>query len=71
MSLQVVCKSASNLPNVERFGKSDPMCVIVFQGQPLVRVYLVLSSCFDCAGVKKKTKVIDNCLDPEWNEVSC
>lgn len=24
--------SATNLPNVERFGKSDPLCVIEFQG---------------------------------------
>lgn len=33
MSLSVLVKSASNLPNVERFGKSDPMCVISLQGQ--------------------------------------
>ncbi len=32
MSLTVNVKSASNLPNVERFSKSDPMAVIVFQG---------------------------------------
>ena len=25
--------SATNLPNVERFGKSDPLCVIEFQGR--------------------------------------
>ena len=33
MSLTVLVKSASNLPNVERFGKSDPMCVISLQGK--------------------------------------
>ena len=32
MALQVVVKSAANLPNVERFSKSDPMAVLVFQG---------------------------------------
>ena len=32
MSLSVLVKSASNLPNVEKFSKSDPMCVIVLQG---------------------------------------
>ena len=32
MSLQIVVKSASNLPNLERFSKSDPMTVVVFQG---------------------------------------
>ena len=33
MSLQVLVKSASSLPNVERFSKSDPVCIIVFQGE--------------------------------------
>ena len=32
MSLSVLVKSASSLPNVERFSKSDPMCVIILQG---------------------------------------
>ena len=32
MSLSVLVKSASGLPNVERFGESDPVCVIVLQG---------------------------------------
>ncbi|CAI8012691.1 Myoferlin [Geodia barretti] len=50
MSLSVLVKSASSLPNVEKFSKSDPMCVIVLQGE------------------KRKTKVIDNNLDPQWNE---
>ena len=50
MSLQIVVKSASNLPNLERFSKSDPMTVLVFQG------------------VKHKTKVISNNLDPMWDE---
>lgn len=44
MSLCVLVKSASGLPNVERFSKSDPMCVITLQGgEPLpVCVYEVL-----------------------------
>lgn len=33
MSLSVLVKSASGLPNVERFSKSDPMTVITFQGE--------------------------------------
>ena len=32
MSLSVLVKSASGLPNVERFSKSDPMCVIILEG---------------------------------------
>lgn len=32
MSLSVTVKSASSLPNVERFSKSDPMAVVIFQG---------------------------------------
>ena len=35
MSLTVVVKSASNLPNVERFSKSDPMTVVTLQGEGL------------------------------------
>ncbi len=34
MSLTVVVKSASKLPNVERFSKSDPMTVVTLQGMP-------------------------------------
>ncbi len=36
MSLTVVVKSASKLPNVERFSKSDPMTVVTLQGMPAV-----------------------------------
>ena len=32
MSLSVTVKSASSLPNVERFSKSDPMTVLTLQG---------------------------------------
>lgn len=32
MSLTVVVKSAASLPNLERFSKSDPMAVLIFQG---------------------------------------
>ena len=85
MSLTVLVKSASNLPNVEKFSKSDPMCVIILQGEfhlPFARAAIGVR--FKCspatllldmlvsffAGEKKKTKVIDNNLDPEWNEVN-
>ena len=33
MSLSVLVKSASSLPNVEKFSKSDPMCVITLEGR--------------------------------------
>ena len=80
MSLQVTVKSAANLPNVERFSKSDPMTVLVFQGSQLTTKFYSYSHVLaltathffliPCAGSKKKTKVIDNNLNPEWNEVA-
>lgn len=33
MSFSVLVKSASNLPNIERFSKSDPFTVITLQGE--------------------------------------
>ena len=42
MSLEVTVKSASNLPNVERFSKSDPMTVLIFQGGLLINAKLLL-----------------------------
>lgn len=66
MSLTVLVQSASSLPNLERFSKSDPMAVLIFQGEVKdgeSRSY------FNFAGVKQKTKVIDNNLDPVWDEV--
>ena len=33
MSLSVIVKSASNLPNVEKFSKSDPFTVVTFRGE--------------------------------------
>lgn len=77
MSLTVLVKSASNLPNVERFSKSDPMTVCILQGACVVFSLHWRSVCvFNIilflrnAGQKKKTKVIDNNLDPVWDEVS-
>ena len=98
MSLEVTVKSASNLPNVERFSKSDPMTVLIFQGGHLIMLDYAFQASFAwihcnfvcmkpfasisyllkfwgdkldyfCIGEKKKTKVIDNNLDPEWNQV--
>ena len=37
MSLTVNAKSASNLPNVEKFGLSDPYAVFTFQGRRMGR----------------------------------
>ena len=42
--------SASNLPNEDIIGKSDPYAVLT------------------CGDWTSKTKVIDNNLNPEWNE---
>ncbi|XP_064630282.1 myoferlin-like isoform X1 [Lineus longissimus] len=50
MTLIVNVISASNLPNIEKFGKSDPFCVVEFLNE------------------KKETKVIDDELNPVWNE---
>lgn len=36
MSLSVLVKSASGLPNVEKFSKSDPMCVITLEGRTIL-----------------------------------
>ena len=74
MSLEVTVKSAANLPNVERFGKSDPFAVLVYQGEAaeLVQIntghYLIFFLAL-FSGVKNKTEVIDNNLNPEWNQV--
>ena len=37
MSLTVLVKSASSLPNVEKFSKSDPMTVCTLQGEGRAR----------------------------------
>lgn len=43
MSLQLVVIKATNLPNKEKFGESDPYISIEFQGKMLYIPYLVLS----------------------------
>ncbi|PAA82420.1 hypothetical protein BOX15_Mlig000471g3 [Macrostomum lignano] len=48
--LIVTVDSASNLPNVDTFGASDPYCIV------------------EIKGLKSKTKVIDNDLNPVWKE---
>lgn len=42
MSLTVLVKSASQLPNVERFSKSDPMtvCTVLGESAPLAAYQL-------------------------------
>ena len=69
MSLTVKVKSASKLPNIERFGKSDPFVVLKFRGNDRVSKFSKPSLLFD-KDLKKETKVIDNELNPVWNEVS-
>ena len=54
MSLTVLVQSASSLPNLERFSKSDPMAVLIFQGEVKDgegRNY------FTFAGVKQKDRM--------------
>lgn len=41
MSLQLVVIKATNLPNAEKFGESDPYVSIEFQGKVLVLVYTI------------------------------
>lgn len=54
--LTVTCHRARNLEAKDLNGKSDPYCVL--------QLY-----CADKAvGKKLKTKVVDCCLDPEWEE---
>lgn len=38
MSLTIKVKSATNLPNVDRFSASDPFTILIFQGESFVRV---------------------------------
>ena len=45
MSLSVLVKSASCLPNVERFSKSDPMCVITLEGMTTLPESCVYGPC--------------------------
>ena len=56
MSLEVRVKSASNLPNVERWSKSDPMTVLLFQGGHLL--VLVCSFC----GMSPRKKCLNRAL---------
>ena len=67
MSLTVRVKSASNLPNIERIGKSDPFVVLKFRGA-LSKLSSQDWPIFD-TDLKKETKVIANELNPVWNEV--
>lgn len=38
MSLRVHVKNASDLPNIERIGKSDPFVVLKFRGQFIITI---------------------------------
>ena len=57
MSLSVLVKSASGLPNVERFSKSDPMCVITLEGRTTLcqnhACMLHISTLFCCLVVQR------------------
>ncbi|CAL8096634.1 unnamed protein product [Calicophoron daubneyi] len=48
--LEVLVKSAVNLPNLSLTGKSDPFVLLSYQGQT------------------RKTQVVENELNPTWNE---
>lgn len=41
MSLQLVVIKATNLPNAEKFGESDPYVSIEFQGKKLALIYTI------------------------------
>ncbi len=41
MSLSVLVKSASGLPNVERFSKSDPITICTLQGKLTASIDMV------------------------------
>ena len=43
MSLSVLVKSATNLPNVERVSKSDPLCAITLKSKAVCVVHLYCS----------------------------
>ena len=63
MSLTVLVQSASSLPNLERFSKSDPMAVLIFQGEVKDgegRNY------FTFAGVKQKDGMGGGRLQQDW-----
>jgi chemotaxis protein histidine kinase CheA len=51
-TFQITLISATGLHNLDWFGKSDPYCVCFIKGSE----------------EKKRTEVIDNNLNPEWNE---
>ena len=73
MSLSVLVESASGLPNVDTFSKSDPMCVIVLEGKRLLcqrEFSFANCSAPSLAGEKKRTDVKKDDLDPQWNEVN-
>ena len=70
MSLNVTVKSASNLPNVERWfsKKSDPLTICTLRGNQALPHFCCKPE-FYFSGKEKETKVIDNNLEPVWDEV--
>lgn len=84
MALTVAVQRASNLPNVERFGKSDPYAVVAFRGRPTPcprprLIHTVDRSRDLCSnasfsfrlrlGQECKTAHVKGSLEPQWKEV--
>ena len=44
MALRVVAAAASNLPNVEKIGKSDPYCILSLYGKSgMCELHIIIS----------------------------
>lgn len=74
MSLKVIVKNARNLPNLkDEEGLLDAFVAVKFRGTShAVALAGVCSNeliMIFSAGLKKRTEIIDDNLNPQWNEV--